>query len=102
MNQWTEHMIRERLNGTFTRMLEGRSEVLEVDDDYTPSMGTAGRKLGATGKGQVPWSPAEDELLCEMRLLNRPFNEIAWLLARTEGSAKKRHRTLRVKGQVAA
>lgn len=103
MKHWTEDMIRERLDGTFTRVhYDGKIVVEAVDDNYSPGMSTVGRKPGATSKPQVAWTAAEDELLCQMRAKGRPFNEISWLLARSEESAKKRFRMLRVKGQVAA
>ena len=102
MKHWTEEMIKEHLDGTFTRVhYDGRIAVESVDHDYRPGMSTSGRKPGSA-KPQVNWTPAEDELLSQMRLRNRPFNEIAWLLSRSEESAKKRFRMLRVKGQVAA
>lgn len=96
-------MIRERLDGTFTRLLpSGQIEVVEVDHDYIPGHGSIGRPLGvANTKPQVSWTEEEEELLCQMRRLGRPFNEIAWLLNRSEDSAKKRHRLLRVKGTTA-
>ena len=102
MKHWTESMIREDLDGTFTRLLQdGRVEVVEVDSDYHPSHGNNGRPVGATSKPQVAWTDAEDEILCQMRRMGRPFNEICWMLSRSEGSTKKRFRVLRVKGLVA-
>jgi hypothetical protein len=35
-----------------------------------------------------------------MRLRNRPFAEIAWMVSRSEEATKKRYKLLRVKGAV--
>jgi len=99
---WTEEKIREYLDGTFTRVTyEGKIVTEEVDGNETPNYNRAGRPLGyKTHKPQLAWTPAEDELVCAMRLRNRPFREIAWLVNRSEESTKKRYRVLRVKGAV--
>jgi hypothetical protein len=98
VTHWTENMIRERLDGTYTRLLHnGQIEVVEVGVGYLP-----GQPLGTPkAKPQAAWSPEEDDTLCRLRRLGRPFNEIAWLLSRSEDSAKKRLRALRVKGLAA-
>lgn len=74
--QFTEAAIRECLDGTFTRVLY---------KDVNP---------------RANWTPQDDDLLLQMRLRNKPFAEIAWVLERSEESVKKRFRMLRVKGGV--
>lgn len=96
---WSEERIAEILDGTFTRIHEGRTITEAVDDEYSPIINKGGRPRGTPNL--LPhsfWKPEEDDLLVRQRLLGRPFSEIAWLLSRTESSAKKRHKVLNLKG----
>lgn len=103
MTHWTEKRIRERLDGTFTRVgHDGKIEVQSVPHDYKPGISTnGGRPVGYKGAHpQNLWTPAEDELLLQMKLRNRPFDEIAWLISRSEEATRRRYQVLRVKGAV--
>lgn len=102
MKHWTEAMICECLDGTRTRITyEGKVVTEPVDDGYAPAKNSGGRYRGyKAAKPQIAWLPAEDELLCAMRLRNRPFAEIAWIVNRSLESTKKRYRVLRVNGRV--
>jgi len=99
MTHWTEEKIRAILDGTFTRVNSEGRVVTEVYEGQPTASGNGGRPKG-TKVSQWPWTVAEDELLCAMRLRNRPFNEIAWLVSRSEDATKKRYRALRVNGRV--
>lgn len=100
--QYTEDAIRRVLDGTFTRVTyENRVVTENVSDGFLPGYSGQGRPIGyKAAKPQVAWTPAEDEVLCTMRLRNKPFAEIAWIIDRSEESTKKRYRTLRVNGKV--
>lgn len=102
MRHWTEAMISECLDGTWTRIThEGKVVTEPVEDDHTPAKKSGGRHKGyKAARPQIAWLPAEDELLCAMRLRNRPFTEIAWVVNRSLESTKKRYRVLRVNGRV--
>ncbi len=102
MRHWTEAMISECLDGTWTRVTyDGKVVTEPVDDGCAPAKKSGGRYRGyKAARPQIAWLPAEDEILCAMRLRNRPFAEIAWLVSRSEESTKKRYRVLRVKGAV--
>lgn len=97
---WTEQQIKEVLDGTFTRVLsDGRSYTEIVSDDFVPYEHKGGRPLGAQNvKPQRFWTKYEEDLLATLRLRNKPFNEIAWVLDRTEDSCKKRYKVLRARG----
>lgn len=100
--QYTEAVIKQVLDGTFTRVTyENRVVTDNVSDDFMPKYSGQGRPIGyKAAKPQVAWTPHEDEILLTMRLRNKPFAEIAWTIDRSEESAKKRYRTLRVNGKV--
>ena len=104
MKHWTEAKIREVLDGTFTRInADGTIAVEAVDKCFKPSMARCGRPKGySPDKPQFPWTPEEDDMLCRMRMRNRPFSEIAWLIGRSLDGTKKRYQMLRVKGAVMA
>lgn len=98
---WREATIREHLDGTFTRVLfDGRIVTDTVDPNFIPP--NAGGPKAQRGKDVIPqranWTPTEDDVLWQMRLRNKPWTEVCWVLARTEDSAKKRYRILRAKG----
>ena len=66
-----------------------------------PAKRSGGRhKVYKAARPQIAWLPAEDELLCAMRLRNLPFSKIAWHVGRSEESTKKRYKVLRAKGDV--
>ena len=102
MRHWTEAMISERLDGTWTHITyEGKFVTEFVDDVCVPAKRSGGRHKGyKAARPQIAWLPAEDELLCAMRLRNLPLSEIAWHVGRSEESTKIRYRILRVKGAV--
>lgn len=102
MAYWTENDIKMFLDGTFTRVNHENKVVTDnVSVDFVPGYTGQGRPIGyKAAKPQVAWTPQEDEILLTMRLRNKPFAEIAWLIDRSEESAKKRYRTLRVNGKV--
>ena len=89
MSMWTEQAIAEHLAGTFTT--------------FTPE-GTAITINAASGPRrairQEPWTPAEDDILCRMKMRNYPWAEIAWTVGRNDEAVKKRYSVLRVKGRV--
>lgn len=98
---WTEADIRRVLDGTFTRVTyEGKIITDTVEPDFLPYTGNKGERPKGYSKPQYPWSKTEDEILCQMRLRNRPFAEIAWTVNRSEEATKKRYKILRVKGAV--
>ena len=100
--QYTEAVIKEVLDGTFTRVTYENKVVTDsVSAGFSPGYTGQGRPIGyKASKPQVAWTPKEDEILLTMRLRNKPFAEIAWIIDRSEESAKKRYRTLRVNGRV--
>ena len=103
MTHWSEAAIKQILDGTFTRVnYEGKIVTDIVSDDFIPGPRSmrGGRPVGSGGTTQAAWTKTEDELLWTMRLRNKPFSEIAWLIDRSEDSAKKRYKTLRVRGGV--
>jgi hypothetical protein len=102
MTFWTEEMIREALDGTFTRvMYDGRIDTEIVEDNFQPYPNKGGRPAGVKNlKPQRYWKSDEDGLLLRMRMRNKPFAEIAWVIDRTEDSCKKRYKVLRVNGKV--
>ncbi|MEI6536538.1 MAG: hypothetical protein WCN98_14425 [Verrucomicrobiaceae bacterium] len=102
MRYWTEAMINECLDGTWTRITnEGKFVTEPVDDGCAPAKRSGKRhKVYKAARPQIAWLPEEDEILCAMRLRNRPFAEIAWMVNRSEENTKKRYRVLRVKGAV--
>ena len=105
MTHWTEARIKEHLDGTWTKVLfDGRIKTEAVDDGFDPfarTTTTAGRPEGYKAeKPQVAWTPHEDNVLWQGRIRNKPFAEIAWMLDRSENSAKKRWRVLRIRGGV--
>jgi len=100
-SQYTEAAIREVLDGTFTRVTYENKVVTEILDDCEPTRRKPGRKFGyKASKPQTYWTPQEDDTLLTMRLRNRPFSEIAWVINRSLESVKKRYRVLRVNGKV--
>lgn len=102
MTHWTEAAIKDVLDGTFTRVTYENKVVTEnVEPDFEPYANRGGRPKGyKAAKPQCLWTPAEDEIVCQMRLRNRPFAEIAWMVSRSEEATKKRYKLLRVKGAV--
>ena len=102
MRYWTEAMISECLDGTWTHITnEGKFVTKPVDDVYVPAKRSGRRhKVYKAGRPQIAWLPEEDEILCAMRLRNWPFAKIAWMVNRSEESTRKRYRVLRVKGAV--
>ena len=102
MRHWTEAMISERLDGTWTHITyEGKFVTEFVDDVCVPAKRSGGRhRKYKAARPQIAWLPAEDEILRVMRLRNRPFSEIAWMVNRSEESTKKRYRLLRVYGRM--
>ena len=103
MRYWTEDAIKEVLDGTWTRVLhDGRVITQNIEADFTVDPKKGGRPKGyEADRPMVHWSPAEDHVLWQMRLRNRKFDEIAWVLNRSLDATKKRYRVLRVKGAVA-
>lgn len=103
MKFWTEAAIKSYLDGTFTRVLyDGRVLTENVDPDFEPHGGKGGRPKGyKPEKPQLHWTPAEDEIVWQMRLRNRQFSEIAWIVNRSVDATKKRYAVLKVKGRVA-
>jgi hypothetical protein len=99
MTHWTEEKIKDVLDGTFTRVTYEGKIVTETYEGSGSPTSNGGRPKG-TKVSQWPWTTQEDELLCQMRLRNRPFSEIAWLVNRSEDATKKRYRALRVNGKV--
>ena len=99
---WTENAIKECLDGTWTRVTyEGKVVTENVEPDFEPYANRGGRPKGYKApKPQCLWTPEEDDLVCQMRLRNRPFAEIAWMVSRSEEATKKRYKLLRVKGAV--
>lgn len=102
MKTWTEALMKEYLDGTFTRVLyDGKIVTENVEPDFEPYVNRGGRPKGYKApKPQMLWTAAEDEMLWQMRLRNRPFAEIAWTVNRSEEATKKRYKLLRVKGAV--
>ena len=100
--QYTEAVIKSVLDGTFTRVTYECKVVTDsVSHTFMPGYSGQGRPMGyKAAKPQVAWTPQEDDILLTMRLRNKPFAEIAWTIDRSEESAKKRYRTLRVNGKV--
>lgn len=97
---WTEAAIKAVLDGTFTKVTyEGKVITEAVDPDFLPPAAGGGRPHGTkNAKPHAYWSQADDELLQQMRLRNKPIAEIAWILNRTPEATKKRAAVLRVRG----
>lgn len=100
--QWTEERIRQYLDGTFTKIdYNGLISTIDVSGDFIPpGTRSLGRQMGQKIAKQAYWTRAEEELLARMRLLNKPFAEIAWVMSRTEDAVKKHYKVMRVKGLV--
>lgn len=98
---WTEAAISAALDGTFTRAAaDGRIIIDNVEYDYIPVYGNDGKVKGGHRAPYSTWTPEEDGMLVDFRRRNMAFNEIAWLLSRTEESAIARYKILRGKGRV--
>ena len=99
---WTEDMIRERLDGTFTQVTPNGDIITQsVGPDFDPMpQNTNGRPKGAKIGKMTYWTPEEEHLLIRQRMLNRTFPEIAWALDRSVDATKKHYRLLMVRGRV--
>lgn len=101
IRHWTEADIRRVLDGTFTRVTyEGKVITENVEPDFIPYIGNKSGRPKGYSKPQLHWTPTEDEILWQMRLRNRQFSEIAWIVNRSVDATKKRYKILRVKGAV--
>jgi hypothetical protein len=101
MTAWTEAMISDALDGTWTHLNhEGRVVTELVDADFTPQP-VKGRPVGVKNVNKRSlWTPQEDDILITERRRNRPLAEIAWLVSRTEDGVKRRVKFLRVMGKM--
>jgi hypothetical protein len=91
----TEDYIKSVLDGTFTTV-DYYGKVITTDTDDKNSTERGGKYY----KRQVYWTDAEDDLLWSMKCQGRPFNEIAWVLARTEEATKQRYKLIRINKSV--
>ena len=101
--QWTEDLICEHLDGTFTRVLPcGTIKTVSVAGGETPAPATdtkkGGRPLGVKVGPIVPWAPHDETILRELRRMGWPFSDIAWKLGRSLEATKKHYQVLRVRG----
>jgi hypothetical protein len=94
-----EELIRNTLDGTFTRVLpDNRVITLNVPDNYIPKHNTTGMVIGEKCGQYHQYTPHEDAILVELRGMGFPFHKIGAHLARSEESVKKRYAVLRVMG----
>lgn len=96
MTYWTEDRIRERLDGTFTRLEpDGRVRVVECPKDYMPKHQPGGRQLGEQVDNVQRWTPEEDVILLELRRRRFNMERIGEILKRSEYSVVHRWRLLK-------
>lgn len=93
-----EAMMRQQLDGTFTRLTsDGRVVTVAVPHDYAPRHGAGsvcGPGRGTSRMNSRRWSPEEDAELVERRRRGMTLAAIAEDFGRTEESVRKRAQTL--------
>jgi hypothetical protein len=98
-SQYTEAAIKADLDGTWTRITFDGGFITElVEPDFVPYLKAGRLTREKNAMPQAYWLPDDDATLQRMRLLNRPIQEIPWLLHRTPASCLKRAQLLRVRG----
>jgi hypothetical protein len=91
-----EQYMRQRLDGTFSRLVEGgRVIVEEVDRDFIPIFRVYNPQSAAMFSPTNEWEPDDDQRLLEMKAANAPTRFIAYKLDRSMAAVKKRLSVLR-------
>jgi hypothetical protein len=95
--EFTEHTIRDALDGTFTRFdpVTGGVRTSVVGEDHRPSHDISGSHRGVLRPAAYKhYSQAEDEMIISMKLGGYSCKLIGILLGRDDAGVAKRYRTL--------
>ena len=104
MQHWTEDMIREHLDGTFTRfdVVTGGVRTARVDPDHRPTHDISSTGLGNKA-GYKHFSPEDDKIIIWMKAAGMSARRIAAMLpGRTDACINKRYRRLVKQGKAEA